>query len=97
MAGFNNVYQLGGAAANLRVEAGDPSYFEISDTYVSVPTTLTHIVAGFLMVDSSKASASTGRASLRVGDISDSVLDFSLADTTATSLTDTVTYMAVGW
>jgi hypothetical protein len=94
MAGFDNVYQLGGKGNNFRLECGDPSYFEVSSTYVSVPTTLTKIFAGFLMVDGSNASTATGRASQRIGDPSDGVLDFSLADATST---DTVTYIAVGW
>ena len=94
MAGFDGVYQLGGQAANMRIEAGDPSYFEVSSTYVSVPTTLNHVYAGFLMVDGSNASTATGRASQRIGDPSNGVLDFSLADATST---DTVTYIAIGW
>jgi len=94
MAGFDSVYQATGFARQLKVEGGDPSYWEVSSTYVSVPTQLTHVVAGFLMVDGSNASTAMGRASSRIGEPSSGVLDFSLFDATST---DTVTYIAIGW
>ena len=96
MAGFDLGYQksvvipMGG----LKLECGDPSYHEVSSTYVSVPTQLTHVLAGFLLVDGSNCSTAVGRASSRIGDPSNGILDFSLADATAP---DTVTYIAVGW
>jgi hypothetical protein len=96
MAGFDLQYQLQSviASGGMKVEGGDPSYFEVSSTYVSVPTRLEHVVAGFLLVDGSNGSTAAGRASQRIGEPSGGVLDFSLFDATST---DTVTYIAIGW
>ena len=94
MAGFDNEYQISGQLGGMRIEAGDPSYASSGATYVSVPTNFTHVYAGFLMVDGSNASTATGRASPRIGDPSNGVVDFSLADATST---DTVTYWLIGF
>lgn len=96
MAGFDLQYQGNAVvpSGGLKVEGGDPSYFEVSSTYVSVPTRLEHVIAGFLSVDGSNGSTAFGRASQRIGEPSNGVLDFSLFDATTT---DTVTYIAIGW
>jgi len=95
MAGFDLAYQKSATIpGGLRVEVGDPSYFEVSNTYVSVPTQLSKIVFGWLTVDGSNGSTATGRASPRIGEPSAGVLDFSLYDATST---DTVSYVAFGW
>ena len=96
MAGWNPEHQYCGNIGTLKIECGDPSYSEVSTRKISVPTTLTHIVAGFLFPDASTSDTMIGRATPRIGEPSGGLLCFSLSDNSI-GTAYYPTYIAIGW
>ncbi len=98
--GIDNVYQKVAhfGSGNLRIDCGDVSYTEFSGTtqYIHIPVRLSHIVAGFAFPDGTNSDTMVGRASPRIGEISDGMCAFSISDVTV-SADDRWTYIAIGW